>query len=183
MVVKYYKLFDRVKVSCLKNDRCLQWIWPNVCSKLALDAIRHVRFTFYNFPYSVLAQCSTKFLSCHRIFSGDIHFHILSILKYRGRGRIRKYSLLMKSQTTADKWPYYALSYPIKSSLTPHNIRTVWRTLVSSGEIAVTRHGRNCAWRSLLRNLTIQIIRPIPQAELVQAQEISGRQTDRQTCR
>jgi len=36
----------------------------------------------------------------------------------------------MKSQTTGDKWPYYALSYPIKSSLNPHNIRTVWRTLV-----------------------------------------------------
>jgi hypothetical protein len=63
-------------------------------------------------------------------FSSYIHFHILFILKYRGRGRIRKYSLLMKSQTTGDKWPYYAPSYPIKSSLNPHNIRTVWRTLV-----------------------------------------------------
>lgn len=130
VVVKCYKLFDRVNVSCLKNDRCLQWIWDNVCSKLTLDAIRHVRFTFYNFPYSVLAQCRTKFLSCYRIFSSDTHFHIIFILKYRGRGRIRKYSLLMKSQTTRDKWPYYALSYPIKSSLNPHNIRNVWRTLV-----------------------------------------------------
>ena len=147
--------------------------------------------------FSSPSQYSTKFLSCHRIFSSDIHFHILFILKYRGRGGIRKYSLLMKSQTAGDKWPYYALSYPIKSSLNPHNIRTVWRTLV---HIRIDRGHptrSDCVWRCLLRNLTIQILKPIPhrlswiRSKMFnvdrqtgrQAGRQAGRQTDRQTGR